>query len=177
ICVVTETPFFGKRSAGTAVSIAGTWQCAPASTRAFATAEPSAPVPPVMTTWQSRKVRMLTPRLPSSARWELHHRANPNAAMPLQRLDEVLRFEMFHDPGRYVVWRRVGRVESQLRVGRYFVRLIDPREVPDLAGEGSAIKPLRIAGDAKLERRVDEDFDEFTLIHQIAHGASVGSER
>src|SRR5436190_22938678 len=60
--VVTDTLSFGKRSAGTDVSIAGTWQCAPASTRALATAEPSAPVPPVMTMWLSRSVRMVLPR-------------------------------------------------------------------------------------------------------------------
>src|SRR5688572_21046765 len=67
--VVTETPPFGKRSAGTLLSIAGTWHCAPASTRAAATAVPKAPVPPVMTTWQSFKLRMVAPRLASRCSW------------------------------------------------------------------------------------------------------------
>jgi hypothetical protein len=41
----------GSRPAGGVLSIAGMWQTAPASMNFSTTAAPSAPVPPVTTTW------------------------------------------------------------------------------------------------------------------------------
>src|SRR5215471_5839415 len=49
----TGTLLAGSRAMGGAASIAGIWQVAPASTKAFTTADPSAPVPPVTTMWRS----------------------------------------------------------------------------------------------------------------------------
>src|SRR5947209_4396642 len=51
------------------------------------------------------------------------------------------------------------RLQVQVRIFRYFVRLIDAGEVFDLAGERTAIEPFRIAGDALLNWRVHKYFD------------------
>src|SRR5947207_6822747 len=51
----------GSRPDGGVLSIAGMWQIAPASMNLSTTAEPSAPVPPVTTTWRSFSVCISTP--------------------------------------------------------------------------------------------------------------------
>ena len=58
-----------------------------------------------------------------------------------------------------------------------FVVRIDAGEIPDLAGAGLPIEPLGIALLADLERRVDEDLDEFLLVHEFPCHPALRPER
>ena len=59
---------------------------------------------------------------------------------------------------------------------RYFIGLIDAREILDLTGQRAAIQALRIARDTLVDWRIDEDFDEFIAVEQFSHHAALSLE-
>ena len=66
--------------------------------------------------------------------------------------------------------------EYQLRLFRRLINLIDAGEILDLAGQRLLVEALGIARDTILKRRIDENLDEFALVHEFAHHPAVGSE-
>ncbi|CTQ77729.1 hypothetical protein LAX5112_05032 [Roseibium alexandrii] len=58
-------------------------------------------------------------------------------------------------------------MDADFRVFRGFIGAVDAGEVLDLACFRLGIKPFRIALLALLDRRVDKDFNELALAHQI----------
>src|SRR6476660_2580782 len=69
------------------------------------------------------------------------------------------------------------RYQMNLRVFGSFVRLVNSSKIFDLACESPAVQSLGIAGNADVERRVDEDLDKFAGIEQFAHALALGAER
>src|SRR5580693_3050764 len=51
--------------------------------------------------------------------------------------------------------------QMNLRVFGSFVRLVNSSKILDLGCESPSVQSLGIAGNADVERRVDEDLDEF----------------
>ena len=66
-----------------------------------------------------------------------------------------------------------------MHVGRFrgFVSRIDSREVRQLTPPRLPIEPLRVSGCCKVERSVDEDFEEWIIAKEGACVAAVLGER
>jgi hypothetical protein len=81
----------------------------------------------------------------------------------------------------YLVGQLLGRfgrrVESQLGVGRRFVRVINPRKTLDFAGTGLLIQALGIARLANVDRSIDKDFNKVAGPQTGTNGVAVAPVR
>ncbi len=67
--------------------------------------------------------------------------------------------------------------DNQIRGLGRLIRLIDASEILDLACNGFFVEALWIARYAFGDRRIDEYFDEFAVIEQVAHKLPLSPER
>ena len=85
-------------------------------------------------------------------------------------------FKLLDDPIRQSLGRFLSGIESELRRLGRFIWLIDTGEVLDLAGQRSLVQALRIAGDNRFQRRLNEDLQELAFRRSVTSQPSFGSE-
>lgn len=68
----------------------------------------------------------------------------------------------------------VDSVQMDFRIDRCFIGRVETGEILDLSGLGLGVKALRVAPHAFVDRRVNEDLDEFALRHQAPHHLALG---
>jgi len=74
----------------------------------------------------------------------------------------------------------VGRGQNQLRVRRWFIRIVYSGEPLDLPSSRFSIHAFKISLLAHFQRRVHEDLDEPVVSHEVAHlvaRRAIGTDR
>src|ERR1700732_2331946 len=92
-------------------------------------------------------------------------------------VDEAARGEQRDDLRRRLPGGLFVSPDDQLGRFRWLITLIDAGKILDLSGHRFFVEALRIARDALLKWRRDENLDELMSVEQFAHHPPLGPER